>query len=358
MSSTPHIGVFALLIVWLSLSVALVMLNKQVIALTPCGFPLSLALLHMSSGLVCARACLRLWPTASHQASAAAFEAHSFKHRLQVWSVGALLAGVLLTSNVSFARLAVSMIQMLKASTPAVILACGVLMGAEAYDLVKGLNVAVICLGVAIAAYGDAAFDGIGVAIQMLSIVMDSLRCLLLQKTIKGLGVTLDPLTTLANIAPAAIVVLLLPSAVFEWPVLVKSTCLSSSWHLLVISCVIAFFLNLVVCALIGATSALTTSVSGILKDFVSDQRDLCVIAARGAAGSEVSTRVVVGTIDSKSNKLTFWPLLSPTRATSQACILLAMVVHQVQIRPLQWLGYAIATAGLVIYHARRVSAK
>lgn len=272
-------SVGSLLLVWLTLSVSLVMLNKHVMTSTPCRFPLTLAFLHMSTGLVLAHACRRLFPAAAAKNNDLASE-HAARYRYKVWAVGALLAGVLLTSNAAFARLDVAMIQMLKASTPVTIFVLGTAMRAEAYDHVKAINVLVIAFGVILSANGGGVtaggvgggsiFDAAGVALQMTSIFLDSLRCLLLQQVVSGSGVALDPLTALIHVAPSAVAVLLLPSMVLEWPALRTSTCIATSWGYLAISCAIAFSLNLVVCALIGATSALTTSVSGILKDFVS----------------------------------------------------------------------------------------
>lgn len=263
---SSQLSVGGLLLLWLSLSVSMVMLNKHIMAATPCRFPLMLALLHMSSGLLLAHASLPFLPI-EKQSSA---NDRAKCSRLQVCSVGILLAGVLLTANAAFMRLNVAMIQMLKASTPVTIFLLGVSSRSESYDNIKALNVIVIAFGVILSANGGASFDSLGALLQITSIVLDSMRCLLLQNVISGSGVALDPLNALLQVAPSAVAVLFFPAMALEWPQLRSSTCLSTSWKYLGLSCAIAFSLNLVVCALIGATSALTTSVSGVLKDFVS----------------------------------------------------------------------------------------
>lgn len=333
---------FGLLAVWLTLSVSLVMLNKFVMSATPCRFPLTLALLHMSSGFLFAKACLFAKPAAKTVSNV--LREQNMSHRCQFWAVGALLAAVLLTSNAAFARLNVAMIQMLKASTPVTIFALGVLSRTEEYAHIKAANVLVIGVGVMIAAYGQISFDATGIALQLTSIVLDSMRCLLLQKVISGFGTTLDPLTTLVQVAPAAVVTLLIPSAAFEWSKLAASTCMPSSWPYLLISCFVAFSLNLVVCALIGATSALTTSVSGILKDFVSLY---LVLECDHFFRSPVL-------LNSPGPSLFISYCSTQTCQQTQVCIGIDVAFHSVHVGALQWAGYAVAIAALTVYHARR----
>lgn len=220
--------------------------------------------------------------------------------------VAALLAGALLCANGGFMLLSIPMIQMLKAGSPAVTFFASVALGAEAFSAAQLLNVLVICAGVLCSAYASTELHLLGVGLQLAAIVCDSLRCSLLQRTMARAGAKMNPMAALAEFAPRAATLLVLPTLLVDAPVIWASPlCLLQSWHLIAASCAVAFLLNVAVCALIGATSALTTSVSGVLKDL--------------------------------------------------ACIVLAMVLHEVHITHLQWGGYAISLAGLAWHHYRNV---
>jgi drug/metabolite transporter (DMT)-like permease len=202
--------------------------------------------------------------------------------------------------------LSIPMIQMLKAGSPAVTFFAGVVLGAEAFSGAQFFNVLIICAGVLCSAYASVDLHLLGMVLQLASIVCDSLRCSLLQRTMARAGAKMNPMAALAEFAPRAAVLLVLPTLIFDLPVVWASPlCIIQSWPLIAASCAVAFLLNVAICALIGATSALTTSISGVLKDF--------------------------------------------------ACIVIAMLVHNVPITPLQWLGYAVSLVGLVWHHYRNV---
>lgn len=106
------------------------------------------------------------------------------------------------------------------------------------------------------------------------------------------------PLVTLAHVAPFTMAALVLPVCIFEGSRLISSW---DTWKgaipMVVLSGALASLLNLVVFKLIGLTSALTTSLTGVFKDW--------------------------------------------------ACILLAMYMYGTVVSPTQWTGYSVAIAGL-----------
>jgi drug/metabolite transporter (DMT)-like permease len=220
--------------------------------------------------------------------------------------VAAFFTCAVVCANGAFMFVSIPMIQMLKAASPAVTFFASVALGAEAFSAPQLLNVLVICAGVLTAVYASVEAHALGIGLQVASIVCDSLRVSLLQRTMARAGAKMDPMAALANFAPRAAVLLVLPMLIFDLPVVaVSPLCLLQSWHLIMASCAVAFLLNVAVCALILATSALTTSVSGGLRDV--------------------------------------------------ACILLAMALHDVHVTRLQWGGYAVSLAGLAWHHYRNV---
>jgi drug/metabolite transporter (DMT)-like permease len=159
--------------------------------------------------------------------------------------------------------------------------------------------VLIVGLGVVIASYGDVKANFVGVAMQVSSIVCDAVRCTLLQLAMQHSEVKLTPIGTLYHVAPMAAMILSIPAALTDGPRLMHHTApIPYGW--LLVSCLAASSLNLVVFTLIGKTSALTTSVTGPLKEWV--------------------------------------------------CILTSMFVYGSPVTAQQWLGYAIALCGIFWY--------
>jgi hypothetical protein len=260
----------------------------------------------------------------------------------------------------------------LQAFNPVTVYVVSILTATEQPTLVSTLKVLIVCAGVAIAGYGDVSFSVIGVCLQLASSVMDSIRCVSLQRVLQanhiqvgarwlllaGLAVgtvispprrtgfvrssklhradgslslscscrimplafaftcvyalpltlsalftsnpsQVGPLVTLAHVAPFTMAALALPVVFFEGPKLVNEF---DKWKagipMVVLSGLIASCLNFVVFKVIGLTSALTTSLTGVFKDW--------------------------------------------------ACILLAMYLYNTIVSSTQWLGYTVAISGLL----------
>lgn len=146
---------------------------------------------------------------------------------------------------------------------------------------------------------GDITLTLLGFILQVVSIVCDATRCCALQKVLQTNHIEVGPLVTLAYVAPAAAAALTLPALLLEGPRLLSDY---DKWKgavpMVLLSGLFASILNFVVFKIIRLTSALTTSLSGVLKEW--------------------------------------------------ACILVAMTVYKTKVTQLQWLGYAIAIAGLM----------
>lgn len=287
--------VYALIVTWLGISIFLILLNKHILSYIPCPYPLTLAFLHMLTGGILAQ----VW-TCIQKRHACRFSEET--SRTCFFCIGILLAINLSLSNVAFLHLSVPLIQMLKAATPASIYLLGLIMRTERYGHIRAGLVALITMGVFLSAYGSIKNDFVGISAQLIAIIADSLRCVLLQRELQH-GAS-NPVYALASFAPLAAVLLLMPS-VSEWSSIMASTCIESPrvWWVL-LSCGVAFVLNIVVCQLIGATSALTTSLTGIVKEWI--------------------------------------------------CIGLTIGMYKIIVTPTQWCGYTMSLCGLVWYHLSR----
>ncbi|GBF93892.1 phosphate phosphoenolpyruvate translocator [Raphidocelis subcapitata] len=198
--------------------------------------------------------------------------------------IACLFALVLFLSNSAFMYLPVPSIQMLKASGAATTFCIGMALGVERYCHMALLKVTVVGGGVLIASYGDANANLFGVSLQVGAILGDALRIILLQLVMQQSHVKLSPVASLFYIAPAAVLAFWLPVATIELPRLLLQDA-PIPWVWLAISSAAATGLNLVGFTLISATSALTASISGPLKDWV------CVVAAMAVFKTPVSTQ-------------------------------------------------------------------
>lgn len=294
----------------------LIFINKQALSSKGCRIPFFLAFLHMATGAVLARFAMRLQYslhsdvvlTSQSQVAKEMSDAGTLRGWLasEYNAIAALLAGALVCANGAYMFLSVPLIQMLKAGAPAVTYFAGIGIGAEVFSGQQMTNVLIICGGVFMSVYAASDFNGIGVAFQILAITCDSLRCTLLQRAVSRSGAQMNPIAALAEFAPRAAAMLAIPTLYLEAPALLAAhECLAQSWRLLFASCIVAFGLNVAVCTLIGATSALTTSISGILKDII--------------------------------------------------CIAIAIRLHNVPVAAQQWIGYVITLWGIGWHHYRTI---
>jgi drug/metabolite transporter (DMT)-like permease len=248
-----RVYVYCVLLIWLTLSVSLVMLNKYILSASRFPYPITLAFSHMLAATI---------------ATAGVPKSYA------LWGKFALVAGFfacsLTCALAALIYLPVSTVQMLKLAGPVTSFATGLLLGIEHFSWLYALKISVISIGVGVATYGDASFHWQGVTLQMLSILFDAIRCSRLQQLLHYSTVKLSPVGTLAHIAPCTVLVLSAPMAVLEFPS-IKSNMLqpTSCGVAIAVSSVLAILLNLVIFEFISVTSALTANVSAILKDFV-----------------------------------------------------------------------------------------
>lgn len=89
------------------------------------------------------------------------------------------------------------MLGAVQSASPVAVFAWGCLLGTEVYSPYKLTSLMVISIGVLLASYGEVNFDWIGVAVQLTSIAIESLRLNLVQTLLQMRGLTLNPVTTM-----------------------------------------------------------------------------------------------------------------------------------------------------------------
>lgn len=254
--------------IWIFLSFAVIVYNKYILdpKMYNWPFPISLTMIHMafcSSIAVLLVRVLRVVELPSSPAMTRELYVSS------IVPIGALYAFSLWFSNSAYIYLSVSFIQMLKALMPVAVYSISILFNKDSFRSSTMINMLSIFLGVAIAAYGEARFNSLGVLLQLGAVAFEATRLVLIQVLLSSKGITLNPITTLYYVSPCCLVFLILPWVVVELPTLRDSSSFHFDFPIFATNSSCAFALNLAVFLLIGKTSALTMNVAGVVKDWL-----------------------------------------------------------------------------------------
>jgi hypothetical protein len=257
------LSTYFFVVTWMTVSMAVIMYNKWLLAYYGFPYPLTLTLWHMffcsSIAFLLVRV-LKVVKSVNMSAS---------DYRRRVLPIGALYAASLWLSNSAYLHLSVSFIQMTKALMPGLVYTIGCFMKTEPYSRKVTFNMVVIAVGVAIAAYGEVNFVAIGVIQQLSSLVFEATRLMLVQILMNSQGMALNPIQSLYYVSPACFMCLSIPFTALELPLLLERQVWDINPVILVGNAATAFALNLAVFLLIGKTSALTMNIAGVIKDWL-----------------------------------------------------------------------------------------
>ena len=154
---------------------------------------------------------------------------------------------------------------MVKAATPIVVLFASYCTGMESPTTTEIALVHVICMGVAIASYGELKFSWVGFVFISCGIIAESVRLVLTNYIMNNLK--LDPLSSLYYISPVCMIMIGCCCYHFESHLLPIDRILSTEFiQILLVNGLVAFSLNVAVVYVISNTSALTFSIAGVFK--------------------------------------------------------------------------------------------
>ncbi|GMH44092.1 hypothetical protein BSKO_12026 [Bryopsis sp. KO-2023] len=254
---------YGCMFLWISLSAVVILFNKYLLSYGDFPYPIGLTTIHMG---FCSILAYVLVKSGVVQGVDISFDTYL----RAIVPIGVLFSVVLWLNNAAYLYLSVSFIQMLKACQPASVFFLTVLFRIETYSHLTALNMAVIGIGVVIASAGEINFVVVGVVIQLIAIVSESVRITLIQILLQKRGIKLNPITTLYYVAPCCFVCLLLPLMLFEMDsMLTSEVSFVPMIPVLLVNASAAFVLNLSVFLLIGKTSALTLNIAGVVKDWL-----------------------------------------------------------------------------------------
>ena len=269
--------------VWMTISMSVILFNKYILAYSGFKYPIALTMWHMVFCTAVSTVLVRGTGTTKR------LHMPRKEYVNRVVPIGALYAASLWLSNSAYLHLSVSFIQMTKALMPGLVYACGVAFGTEKLARVTTLNMLIIAVGVAIAAYGEIDFVWIGVIEQLSALLFEAMRLMLVQVLITKQGYGMNPIQSLYYVSPACAACLALPFAFVELPEILNDVGLVIDYPMLLLNALTAFALNLAVFLLIGKTSALTMNIAGVIKDW------MLIFASQHLFGNAVSFLNYVG---------------------------------------------------------------
>ncbi|EMR65815.1 putative duf250 domain membrane protein [Eutypa lata UCREL1] len=195
----------------------------------------------------------------------------------------------LIGGNMAYLYLSVSFIQMLKATNAVATLLATWAFGMAVPNLKVLFNVSAIVIGVAIASFGELKFNLVGFIYQVAGIIAEALRLVMVQRLLSSAEFKMDPLVSVYYYAPACALVNGVVTLFVEAPRMTMDDFYSLGVFTLIANALVAFLLNVSVVLLIGKTSAVVLTMSGVLKDI------LLVVASMAIFGDPVTGQQYAG---------------------------------------------------------------
>ncbi|KAL6415908.1 DUF250 domain membrane protein [Ilyonectria robusta] len=254
------------MVAWIVTSNFTILVNKWLINEAGFGYPILLTCWHLTFASIVTQVLAR---TTNLLRSRRNLPINARFFTRTILPIGIVSSGSLVCTNFVYFYLSVAFLQMVKASTPVVVLLVSWLWGIANPSMGDIGNILVIVAGVTLASLGEIQFSWIGLAFQMVGIVFEAVRVVLLQVLVSGEGLNMDPLVGLYYYAPICAAINFLVACVIEIPKFTVDGMTESAFFMLFISAPVAFMLNLTSMALIGQTSAVVMSLAAIFKNIL-----------------------------------------------------------------------------------------
>ncbi|WFD07358.1 hypothetical protein MVES1_002721 [Malassezia vespertilionis] len=282
-SAKPKVHPAVIISIWIALSSSVIVYNKYVLDNLKYPYPVFLTTFHMAFAAIGTRVLARYTTLLKGLSNV---EMNMERWTRNILPIGALFSGSLVFSNMAYLSLNVSFIQMLKAFTPVAVLLISFAFGLKKLSGTLTMIVAMISVGVCLASYGEVDFDITGFVYQVLAIAFESTRLVMVQVLLQGLK--MDPLVSLYYFSPvcAALNMCLLP---FTEGLAPFRSLAQLGPVVLLSNAGVAFGLNIASVFLIGAASSLTLTLAGVLKDI------LLILGSMWILGSRVTGLQFIG---------------------------------------------------------------
>lgn len=261
---TLHTAVY--ISAWIFVSNCTILFNKWLIDTGGFRFPILLTCWHLVFATIATQILAR---STSLLDSRKKIPLTSRTYCRTILPIGIFYSGSLVCSNVVYLYLSVPFIQMLKAAAPVAVLFTSWAWRVAEPNLASFLNVLWIVAGVALASVGEIHFSLIGFMYQMGGIVFEAIRIVMIQVLLSGDGMKMDPLVGLYYFAPVCAVMNFLVAVPSELPRFTWAAVSDVGISILILNASIAFLLNITSVFLIGRTSGLVMTLTGIFKNIL-----------------------------------------------------------------------------------------
>ncbi|KAH9811974.1 hypothetical protein DFH28DRAFT_899639 [Melampsora americana] len=271
-----------IIILWISISSSVIFYNALILKDWSFPYPITLTALHLGFQTILTQIIARttnLIETSSSGSNSKPIIHQNEENTLtpqrlpfiessvywkKVVPIGILFSISLVLSNAVYLYLSVAFIQMIKAASPVAVLLTSFAFGIYPPSLRLFGIVLIISFGIGIASYGEVAFSLIGFLIQVVAIIVEANRVVLIQML---LGTGMSPLTSLYFFAPVCLMINLMLILPLEGLNPIKSIPNLGIWVILS-NASLTFLLNISSVYLIQLSS-LILSLSKVLKDLI-----------------------------------------------------------------------------------------
>ncbi|KAF2821662.1 TPT-domain-containing protein [Ophiobolus disseminans] len=251
---------------WITLSSSTIVFNKYILHTAKFEFPIFLTTWHLIFATVMTQFLARF---TSILDSRKKVPMTGRVYLRAIVPIGLFFSLSLICGNKAYLYLSVAFIQMLKATTPVAVLIATWALGVAPVNLRTLGNVSFIVLGVVIASMGEIQFVMIGFLFQVGGIVFEAIRLVMVQRLLSSDEFKMDPLVSLYYFAPACACMNGIILLFTELPILTMNDIYRVGGLTLFANALVAFLLNVSVVFLIGKTSSLVLTLSGVLKDIL-----------------------------------------------------------------------------------------
>lgn len=205
--------------------------------------------------------------------------------------VAVLFSASICMKNAAMMYISVASGQFLVATAPLFVYVFSVLLGLEARGFVMLANVILMAGGASLSVSGTMWLSHYGVLLQLMGVVADSLRAVLLNLFLQKVDPGLSTFDAMQCITLPCCVMTALLCAFFEAPNLLLDlpTRTIHFWQALAAKVVLAVVLNLLQTFVLKRFHVLTLSIAGIAKDWT------LILASSVVEGHSISTRFAIG---------------------------------------------------------------
>ncbi|KAF1985457.1 TPT-domain-containing protein [Aulographum hederae CBS 113979] len=251
---------------WIGLSSSVILFNKWILHTAKFEFPIFLTTWHLVFATAVTQIMARTTTTLDSRRNV---PMTGRVYLRAIVPIGVFFSLSLICSNVAYIYLSVSFIQMLKACTPVAVLIVTWTFGMAPPNMKTLANVSLIVLGVIIASIGEIKFDMTGFVYQVLGLTFEAIRLAMVERLLSSSEFKMDPLVSLYYFAPACALMNGAMCLFIELPKMAMSDIFRVGLFTLTANAGVAFALNVAVVFLIGKTSSLVLTLSGVLKDIL-----------------------------------------------------------------------------------------